>query len=182
MPYTCGTSVKAPCLARVLKITMVMSFAQKLTAMASTEESAQQMCKHTRSSNNCRQLLADSFGCGQKVWRPLCHGSSTMKQLGYGSAGLGYGRWWSAGRNAYDEKEDDGPQVAEFAAFQDKASPSPQKSRVSVRGWRSCSLASCGVFAGFQSKASLSAQESRMSVRGWRSCSIANLCSQGHPL
>ena len=138
MPYTCGTSVKAPCLARVLKITMVMSFAQKLTAMASTEESAQQMCKHTRSSNNCRQLLADSFGCGQKVWRPLCHGSWTMKQLGYGSAG----------RHAHDEKKDDGPQVAEFgpkvaefAARQGSwASPSPQKSRVSVRGWRSCSI------------------------------------------
>ena len=28
------------------------------------------------------------------------------------SVRLGYIRWWSAGRYAYDEKEDDGPQVA----------------------------------------------------------------------
>ena len=43
----------------------------------------------------------------------------------------------SAGRNTTP----DGPQVAEFAAFQGKASASAQKSRVGVRGWRSCSIA-----------------------------------------
>ena len=63
MPYSCGTSVKAPCLARVFKSPcQLLSFAPKLTAIASTEQSAQQMCKHTRSLNNCRQLLADCFG------------------------------------------------------------------------------------------------------------------------
>ena len=172
MPYTCGTSVKAPCLARVLKITMVMSFAQKLTAMASTEEGAQQMCKHTRSSNNCRQLLADSFGCGQKVWRPLCHGSWTMKQFGYGSAGL----------HAHDEKKDDGPQVAEveqkvaeFAARQGQSQPSEESSkRQRLEVFLHRKLRSfCCVSRQGQPGAG------RVSVRGWRSCNIVNLSQSG---
>ena len=144
----------------------------KATATASTEESAQQMCKHTRSSNNCRQLLADSFGCGQKVWRPLCHGSWTMKQLGYGSAG----------RHAHDEKKDDGPQVAEvgpkvaeFAARQGQSSP--QKSQVSVRSRRSCSIASCGVFSAFQGKASPVLR--KVEWASGRSSSIVNLSQSG---
>ena len=188
MPYTCETGVKAPCLARVLKITMVMSFAQKLTAMASTEEGAQQMCKHRRSSNNCRQLLADSFGCGQKVWRPLCHGSWTMKQLGYGSAG----------RHAHDEKKDDGPQVAEvgpqvaevgpkvaevgpkvaeFAARQGQSQSSEvssKRQRLEVLQHRKLRSFCC-----VSRQRQASAQTGRVSVRGWRSCSIVNLSKSG---
>ena len=128
-----------------------MSFAQKLTAMASTEEGAQQMCKHRRSSNNCRQLLADSFGCGQKsmaspvsrelndeatrLWK--CWTSCSWRKERRRASSCG-GRAESCGGRA----ESCGVCWAEVAQGQSQSSEESSKRQrlVSVRGWRSCSI------------------------------------------
>ena len=127
MPFTCGTDK--------CKSTMPSQSAQNHHGDELYSKSWQQwhpqsrvlnqMCKHTRSLK-LQTVASWLFWLRTEVWRPLCHGSWTMKRLGYGSAG----------RHAHDEKKDDGPQVAEvgpkvaeFAARQGQSQSSEESSK-----------------------------------------------------